>query len=203
MLWGLPYQESHRQAWAAAPVVGAEGAKVYEQRCAQCHNGQVARAPKFEFLKVRTPEAILDSLENGVMKFIGLAMSDPDRKAVSEFIAGKPITGEDVLKDTTSNLCPQAPGQFTPSDKDPQWNGWGVTLDNARFQPTEHAGLKPNRYQTSSSNGRLALPPILLLRNLLSSAGVSLSARCAGKSIRSMPEYWMCVLGEKNPCGHA
>jgi polyvinyl alcohol dehydrogenase (cytochrome) len=128
--------------WAAAPVVGANGAKVYEQRCAQCHNGQVARAPKFEFLKVRSPESIVDSLENGVMKFIGLAMSDPDRKAVAEFIAGRPLTGEDVLKDTTSNLCPQAPGEFAPSEKDPQWNGWGVTLDNARFQPFEHAGLK-------------------------------------------------------------
>ena len=128
--------------WAVAPVVGANGAKVYEQRCAHCHNGQVARAPKFEFLKVRTPESIVDSLENGVMKFIGLAMSDPDRKAVAEFIAGRPITGEDVLKDTTSNLCPQAPGEFAPSEKDPQWNGWGVTLDNARFQPFEHARLK-------------------------------------------------------------
>jgi polyvinyl alcohol dehydrogenase (cytochrome) len=128
--------------WAAAPVVGANGAKVYEQRCAQCHNGQVARAPKFEFLKVRTPESIVDSLENGVMKFIGLAMSDPDRKAVAEFIAGRPITGEDVLKDTASNLCPQAPGEFAPSEKDPQWNGWGVTLDNARFQPFEQARLK-------------------------------------------------------------
>jgi mono/diheme cytochrome c family protein len=104
--------------WAAAPVVGANGAKVYEQRCAQCHNGQVARAPKFEFLKVRTPESIVDSLENGVMKFIGLAMSDPDRKAVAEFIAGRPLTGEDVLKDTTSNLCPQAPGEFAPSEKE-------------------------------------------------------------------------------------
>jgi polyvinyl alcohol dehydrogenase (cytochrome) len=139
---GLALSGVTSPAWAAAPVVGAEGAKVYEQRCAQCHNGQVARAPKFEFLKVRTPESIVDSLENGVMKFIGLAMSDPDRKAVSEFIAGKPITGEDVLKDTTSNLCPQAPGEFNVSDKEPQWNGWGVTLDNARFQPTEHAGLK-------------------------------------------------------------
>ena len=58
------------QAWAVAPMVGADGAKVYEKRCAHCHNGQVARAPKFEFLKVRTPESIVDSLENGVMKFI-------------------------------------------------------------------------------------------------------------------------------------
>ena len=133
------------QAWAVAPMVGADGAKVYEQRCAHCHNGQVARAPKFEYLKVRSPESIVDALESGVMKFIGLAMGDPERKSVAEFIAGKPLGGEATLKDTAANLCPQAPGEFNPSDKDPQWNGWGVTLDNARFQPAEHAGLKPEQ----------------------------------------------------------
>ena len=50
---GLALSGVTSQAWAAAPVVGADGAKVYEQRCAHCHNGQVARAPKFEFLKVQ------------------------------------------------------------------------------------------------------------------------------------------------------
>lgn len=129
-------------AWAVAPLAGAEGAKVYEQRCSNCHNGQVPRAPKFEFLKVRSADSILDALETGVMRFVGLAMPDVERKAVAEFIAGKALSGEDVLKDTTANLCPQAPGEFAVSDKDPQWNGWGVTLDNARFQPAEHAGLK-------------------------------------------------------------
>ncbi len=142
LAFGLAVSVVTSRAWAAAPMVGADGAKVYEQRCAQCHNGQVARAPKMEFLKIRTPEEIVDSLENGVMKFIGLAMADADRKSVAEFLAGKPLGGETVLKDTASNLCPQAPGEFAPSDKDPQWNGWGVTLDNARFQPAEHAGLK-------------------------------------------------------------
>lgn len=139
---GLAFFVAASPVWAVAPMAGSDGAKVYEQRCAHCHNGQVARAPKFEFLKVRSPESIVDSLENGVMKFIGLAMSDPDRKGVAEFIAGKPLGGESALTDTASNLCPQAPGEFAPSDKDPQWNGWGVTLDNARFQPAEHAGLK-------------------------------------------------------------
>ncbi|MGE0824411.1 MAG: PQQ-binding-like beta-propeller repeat protein [Candidatus Binatia bacterium] len=133
------------QAWAAAPVVGVDGKKVYEQRCASCHSGQVARAPKFEYLKARSPESIVDSLENGVMKFIGLAMPDAERKAVAEFVAGKPLSGKDTLKDTASNLCANAPGEFNPSEKDPQWNGWGVTLDNARFQSTAQAGLKPEQ----------------------------------------------------------
>jgi polyvinyl alcohol dehydrogenase (cytochrome) len=127
--------------WAAAPAVVTDGAKVYEQKCARCHNGQVARAPKLEFLKLRTPEAIVDSLETGVMKFTGLGMPDAERKAVAEFIVGKPIGGEAQLKDTASNLCPQAPGEFAPSDGGPQWNGWGASLANARFQSVEYAGL--------------------------------------------------------------
>lgn len=139
---GLMLSGGFSAAWAVAPTAGVDGAKVYEQRCAQCHNGQVARAPKFDYLKVRSPESIVDALESGVMKFVGLAMPDAERKAVAEFVAGKPLGSEAGLKDTVSNLCPQAPGEFNPSDNGPQWNGWGVSLDNARFQPTEHAGLK-------------------------------------------------------------
>jgi polyvinyl alcohol dehydrogenase (cytochrome) len=126
----------------AAPPPPPDGAKVYEQKCASCHNGQVARAPKLEFLKVRTPEAVVDSLQTGVMKFIGLGMPDGERKAVAEFITGKPFGNDNTLKDTASNLCPQAPGEFTVSDDVPQWNGWGVDLANTRFQTSEAAGLK-------------------------------------------------------------
>src|SRR4051794_18341063 len=64
---------------AATPLAGPDGAKVYEQRCASCHNGKVSRAPQMPALRQRTPEAILDALETGVMKFLGLGMPDAER----------------------------------------------------------------------------------------------------------------------------
>jgi polyvinyl alcohol dehydrogenase (cytochrome) len=135
----------HSFAWAVAPqsphaAPGVDGAKVYEQRCASCHNGNVPRATHLNILRQKSPEDILDALLTGPMTFLGMSMADADRRAVAEYIAGKPL-GEGRLQDTLTNMCPQAPGEFTVVDKAPQWNGWGVTLANTRFQAAEHAGL--------------------------------------------------------------
>ncbi len=145
--------------WAATPMAGPDGAKVYEQRCASCHNGKVSRAPQMPALRQRTPESILDALETGVMKFIGLGMPDAERKAVAEFVAGKPLGGEAQLKETATNFCPQAPGEFAPLDNSPRWNGWGASLANARFQPAEQAGLSAEQVPNLKLKWAFGFPP--------------------------------------------
>ncbi|HKA52144.1 MAG TPA: c-type cytochrome, partial [Candidatus Binatia bacterium] len=127
-------------AWAVVPQAEVDGSKVYEQRCAACHSGNVPRAPQLNVLRQKSPEDILGALLTGPMFFLGMAMPDAERRAVAEYIAGKPL-GEEQLKATATNLCPQAPGEFSVSDNDPQWNGWGASLANTRFQTAERAGL--------------------------------------------------------------
>src|SRR2546426_5971799 len=46
-------------AWAAAPP---DGAVLYKQHCASCHDGNVARAPRLATLQALSPEAVLCSL---------------------------------------------------------------------------------------------------------------------------------------------
>lgn len=133
LAWAAPIQSPH-----AGPVV--DGVKVYEQRCASCHNGSVQRAPQLPALRQKSAEDILDALLTGPMVFLGMGMPDAERKAVAEFISGKQF-GDDQLKATITNMCPQAPGEFTVSEKAPQWNGWGVDVANSRVQSAEHAGL--------------------------------------------------------------
>jgi polyvinyl alcohol dehydrogenase (cytochrome) len=113
---------------------------VYNEKCASCHNGQVARAPQIQALKVKSPEEVLDALLTGPMVFLGMGMPDAERRAVAEFITGKQF-GDDQLKATITNFCPHAPGEFTVSESAPRWNGWGVDLANSRAQSAEHAGL--------------------------------------------------------------
>ncbi len=48
-----------RPAWAAAPP---DGAVLYKQHCASCHDGNVARAPRLATLQALSPEAVLRSL---------------------------------------------------------------------------------------------------------------------------------------------
>ena len=131
---------SRLPVWAVAPPAEVDGSKVYEQRCAACHNGNVPRAPQLNVLRQKNPEDILGALLTGPMTFLGMGMPDAERRAVAEYIAGKPL-GEEQLKATATNLCSQAPGEFSVSDRDPHWNGWGASLANTRFQAAEHAGL--------------------------------------------------------------
>src|SRR2546426_12681003 len=44
------------RAWAAAPP---DGAVLYKQPCASCHDGNVARAPRLATLQALSPEAEL------------------------------------------------------------------------------------------------------------------------------------------------
>jgi hypothetical protein len=66
------------------------------------------------------------------MFFLGMGMPDAERRAVAEHIAGKPL-GEEQLKATATNMCPQAPGEFSVSDSDPHWNGWGQVWQTRAF----------------------------------------------------------------------
>ena len=114
--------------WAAPAsphaLIAPDGAKIYEQRCASCHNGSVQRAPQLNVMRQKNAEDVLDALETGVMLFVGWGMPDPERKAVAEFVTGKQL-GAEQMKATLSNMCPQAPGEFTVDENAPQWNGWG------------------------------------------------------------------------------
>ena len=46
-------------AWAIVPQAEVDGAKVYEQRCAACHSGNVPRAPQLNVLRQKSPEDIV------------------------------------------------------------------------------------------------------------------------------------------------
>jgi cytochrome c5 len=78
-------------AWSQTP----DGARVFQASCATCHTGAPdSRAPGVDSLRVRTPQAILDSLVTGAMRPQGSRLSGPERRAVAEFITGKSIEGD-------------------------------------------------------------------------------------------------------------
>jgi len=73
------------------------------------------------------------------MKVQGAPLTAPERVAIAEFLTGKPF---DAPTQTPAGLCTSAP---PASFSGPQWNGWGVDLDNSRFQPASAAGLSPDQ----------------------------------------------------------
>jgi mono/diheme cytochrome c family protein len=53
----------------AAPVSAQDGAALYGQQCASCHEGgQVARAPARDVIAALPPDRIVAALESGTMR---------------------------------------------------------------------------------------------------------------------------------------
>lgn len=123
-----------RQAATQPP----QGAQLFERSCSSCHNADDPRAPSPDALRARSPQAILDALTAGSMKYQGLALSGEERRAIAEALTGRKLRG--ALSGATIGNCGRRPPMGDPAAA-PLWNGWGATIANAHFQPAAQAGL--------------------------------------------------------------
>ena len=116
----------------------SDGAAVFASHCSGCHSADDARAPSPEVLRGRSPQAILDALTAGSMKYQGLALSGEQRRAVAEYLTGRKLRAP--LSGSTIGNCVRRPPPGDPR-AGPQWNGWGPSIDNTHVQPADQAGL--------------------------------------------------------------
>jgi mono/diheme cytochrome c family protein len=77
------------QRSSAPPPV--DGRALFDHACRSCHNGEDPRAPAVEALAGRSPQAIVDALTSGSMRYQGLALSGAERRAFAEFLTGRPL----------------------------------------------------------------------------------------------------------------
>jgi polyvinyl alcohol dehydrogenase (cytochrome) len=67
------------------------GANVYHRVCAQCHEGQVPKAPSRTFVEMMAPEAIYGALTTGAMREIGAQLTEAERKSVAEYVSSQKL----------------------------------------------------------------------------------------------------------------
>jgi polyvinyl alcohol dehydrogenase (cytochrome) len=115
-------------AFGAPPA--PPGQATYDRACASCHSEADTGAPTRNALRAMTPEAILNALVNGKMQQQGSALSDADRRAVSEFLAARPLGATPAS--TAASKCATSPAMTDPS-RGASWNGWGNGTTNARY----------------------------------------------------------------------
>src|ERR1043166_7936630 len=75
------------------PTLPVNGAAVFQSACAGCHNDADSTAPSPEALAGRSPQAIVDALTAGSMRYQGLALSGAERRAVAEYLTGRTLRG--------------------------------------------------------------------------------------------------------------
>jgi len=114
----------------AVTAAAQDGAALYTQRCASCHeNGAASRAPARDVISALTPARIVATLETGVMRIQGESMSPAERLAVATYLSRATTGGSGVRG---PRACTSAAALRLEGDTN--WNGWGVNAANERFQ---------------------------------------------------------------------
>ena len=106
----------------AGTATAQDGAAVFQATCATCHAaGDLRRL---------TPEAVLNALVNGKMRIQAVALTDTERRAVAEFLGGRPLAPASARSPVTR--C-DATVPFGGPSGTREWNGWGNGAGNTRF----------------------------------------------------------------------
>jgi polyvinyl alcohol dehydrogenase (cytochrome) len=130
---------------AAVPALAQapSGEVVYKQNCAACHEGSLARMPTRAALRELTPEHVETALSSFSMRRQGANLSPAERRAVAEFVTGRPSGSYRAPLEIIPKSAYCAAGVTGASAPltGASWNGWGVDARNTRFQPASAAGL--------------------------------------------------------------
>jgi polyvinyl alcohol dehydrogenase (cytochrome) len=130
--------------FSSVPAHAQDGGILFKTYCASCHEAaDNSSAPNRNVLSQMSPEQILQALEKGAMKAQAAERSRAQRRALAEYISGKPFGAELTSTIPKSAFC-NTVGDAVSSRgllTGPAWNGWGVTITNSRFEPAAAAGM--------------------------------------------------------------
>lgn len=120
-----------------AAAASSSGMALYEEHCAQCHNGGVPRAPHVVSFQLIGPEAILTALTTGVMRSQGSVLTPQERRQLAEDLGGASLmAAEEVTMPRCSTEFPDA-----ALDEGPRPRDWGHSLANDRSIDGVTAGM--------------------------------------------------------------
>jgi polyvinyl alcohol dehydrogenase (cytochrome) len=115
----------------SAQVLSAQdGAAIYKERCASCHDAPEGRVPPLSAIKAMRGEAVYVALTSGVMQTQAKGLSTAQIFALLGFIA--PTGGVQPDAPKLDRTCP-GESSFR-LDTAQSWNGWSPQVTNTRFQ---------------------------------------------------------------------
>ncbi|NIP93540.1 MAG: PQQ-binding-like beta-propeller repeat protein, partial [Akkermansiaceae bacterium] len=132
---------------AGAPQPGLaadfDAEEFFVRTCQGCHNPNPApRAHTRAALEAMPPERILKAMVGGgLMGAFAIILSDPERRALAEHLSSRSWSEAATPVASRFPACSAGTPLGSAALDGPHWSGWGIDLDNTRFQPAEHAGL--------------------------------------------------------------
>ena len=131
---------------SAVAACAQDGAALFKSYCAICHEPGTntdSRAPGRDVLAQFTPEQILQALEKGDMKTQAAERSRAQRRALAEYLSGKPLGGDLPNIIPKSAFCASSTQSLLKSVTAASWNGWGADVANSRFATAQVARMAP------------------------------------------------------------
>lgn len=182
----------------AAPLVGAEvaapaepdGAALYQQHCASCHEGGVAKAPQLSLLQIMPPTSILRAMQGGVMQTQAAAMTDAQQRRLAEHISGHSLS-----EATMTSAAPECSAERSAFDFSarPDTAGWGVNLGNHRFYDRDLAGLAATDINQLELKWAFAFPGALRARSQPAIAGGALFIGSQDGTVYALDKDTGCI----------
>jgi polyvinyl alcohol dehydrogenase (cytochrome) len=165
------------------------GARVYKARCAQCHEGQVPKAPARTFVQFMRPEAIYDALTTGIMQPQAAGLSEADRRHVAEYLSGIAFGAPAAPE------APRCKGEAARFDltRAPRIRGWGIDDGNTHFVPGEVARLTPADIPKLELKWAFAYPNALRARSRPTFAMGALFVGSQGGAVYALDAKTGCV----------
>jgi polyvinyl alcohol dehydrogenase (cytochrome) len=162
---------------AAPPAPGSEDISanpmqlsatgLYQEHCAQCHEGGVPKAPHSVAFQMMGANAILNAMNNGVMQTQAAGLSTDQQLLLAEYLGGSlPST------DTTQPLfkC-EAVAAATGLEVPAGQYDWGLTPGNSRSVDAELAGLTAEEIPNLQLQWAFAYPQATRARSQPTVAG--------------------------------
>src|SRR5205085_8611169 len=109
-----------------------DGAALYKDRCASCHDSPEGRIPSIGTIRQMTGEAIYAALTNGAMKSQASGLSTQDVISLLVYIAPAGVANP---KPAFEKSCTgKAPLKHDSSEWRGPWGGWSASVTNTRLQ---------------------------------------------------------------------
>ena len=122
---------SHDFLFAKKANLTKQGETLYQTNCALCHNAGLGEAPRLEALQLLSKEAILTSLQTGVMRNQGALLSVEEQEAVALFVSK--VDASKISGETTPGMCEESSAATAKI----RVSNWGLDLSNTRFVKEE------------------------------------------------------------------
>ena len=136
------------------------GSELYSQHCANCHEGQVYKAPNAYWLGIMSAKNLYNTMASGIMQKQASGLSEQEKREIVEYLVQQPF--EEAFVEPKYLVCEGESAKFNAFTENER-TGWGA--DTSRFVPKEVANLSKEDISRLSLKWSFGFPGAMRARS--------------------------------------